>query len=103
MLGTVVALTLNFPAIRDQQKEVTAHAPAAILMASILFAAGSFTGIMRGTGMLAAMAGAVVSVTAIGLVAAPETLLPATIFEVSILVLIAAVSNAVRTMADGPD
>ena len=60
MLGTVVALTLNFPAIRDQQAEVTAHAPAAILMASILFAAGSFTGIMRGTGMLAAMASAVV-------------------------------------------
>lgn len=60
MLGTVVALMLNFPGIREQQAEVTAHAPAAILMASILFAAGAFTGIMRGTGMLDAMAGALV-------------------------------------------
>ena len=60
MLGTVVALMLNFPAIRAQQAEVTAHAPAAILMASILFAAGAFTGIMRGTGMLNAMAAALV-------------------------------------------
>lgn len=60
MLGTIVALTLNFPAIREQQAEIAAHAPAAILMASILFAAGAFTGILRGTGMLDAMAGAVV-------------------------------------------
>ena len=60
MLGTVVALTLNFPKMRDQQDRLAAHAPAAILMASILFAAGAFTGIMRGTGMLAAMAGAAV-------------------------------------------
>ena len=60
MLGTVAALMLNFPGIRAQQAEVTAHAPAAILMASILFAAGAFTGIMRSTGMLDAMAGALV-------------------------------------------
>lgn len=61
MLGTIVALTLNFPSIREQQAEITAHAPAAILMASILFAAGAFTGIMRGTGMLNAIADAAVN------------------------------------------
>ena len=60
MLGTVVALTLNFPSLKSQQARLAAHAPAAILMASILFAAGSFTGIMKGTGMLNAMAAAVV-------------------------------------------
>ena len=60
MLGTVVALTLNFPSLKAQQARLAAHAPAAILMASILFAAGSFTGIMKGTGMLNAMAAAVV-------------------------------------------
>ena len=60
MLGTVVALTLNFPSLKSQQARLAGHAPAAILMASILFAAGSFTGIMKGTGMLNAMAGAVV-------------------------------------------
>ncbi|MFP5228214.1 MAG: CitMHS family transporter [Acidobacteriota bacterium] len=61
MLGTIVALMLNFPDIRDQQKELTAHAPAAILMASILFAAGAFTGILHGTGMLEAISRALVN------------------------------------------
>jgi CitMHS family citrate-Mg2+:H+ or citrate-Ca2+:H+ symporter len=56
MLGTVVAITLNFPQLKAQQATIAAHAPAAILMASILFAAGAFTGIMKGTGMLTAMA-----------------------------------------------
>ncbi len=60
MLGTVIAMTLNFPHLKDQQRVLAAHAPAAILMASILFAAGAFTGIMKGTGMVNAMAGAVV-------------------------------------------
>jgi citrate-Mg2+:H+ or citrate-Ca2+:H+ symporter, CitMHS family len=60
MLGTVIALMLNFPHPRTQQSRLAAHAPAAIFMASILLAAGAFTGIMKGTGMLNAMAGAVV-------------------------------------------
>ncbi|MGC2615460.1 MAG: citrate:proton symporter [Terracidiphilus sp.] len=60
MLGTVIALSLNFPSLKAQQERIIAHAPAAILMASILFAAGAFTGIMKGTGMVNAMASAVV-------------------------------------------
>jgi citrate-Mg2+:H+ or citrate-Ca2+:H+ symporter, CitMHS family len=67
MIGTVVALTLNFPQLQSQQAVLMSHAPAAILMASILFAAGSFTGIMKGTGMLMAMAnGAVHTLPASG-------------------------------------
>lgn len=67
MIGTVVALTLNFPQPQSQQAVLMAHAPAAILMASILFGAGSFTGIMKGTGMLMAMAnGAVHALPASG-------------------------------------
>ncbi|UWZ83920.1 citrate:proton symporter [Occallatibacter riparius] len=56
MLGTIIALTVNFRDLKSQQERITAHAPAAILMASILFAAGAFTGIMKGTGMINAMA-----------------------------------------------
>jgi CitMHS family citrate-Mg2+:H+ or citrate-Ca2+:H+ symporter len=56
MLGTVIALMVNFRDLKSQQERITAHAPAAILMASILFAAGAFTGIMKGTGMVNAMA-----------------------------------------------
>ena len=37
-----------------------AHARAAVMMAAILLAAGAFTGIMKGSGMLTAMAGAAV-------------------------------------------
>jgi CitMHS family citrate-Mg2+:H+ or citrate-Ca2+:H+ symporter len=61
MLGTVIALSLNFPSLKGQQERIIAHAPAAILMASILFAAGAFTGIMKGTGMVNAMASVVVA------------------------------------------
>ena len=60
MLGTVIALLVNFPNLKEQQERLAAHAPTALLMASILFAAGSFTGIMKGTGMLNAMAAAAV-------------------------------------------
>jgi citrate-Mg2+:H+ or citrate-Ca2+:H+ symporter, CitMHS family len=61
MVGTIVALTTNFPALKAQQDRIAAHAPAALLMASILFAAGAFTGIMKGTGMVNAMAASVVA------------------------------------------
>ncbi|MCF1503695.1 citrate:proton symporter [Afifella sp. H1R] len=56
MIGTVIALVINYPKVDDQKARVDAHAKAALMMATILFAAGSFTGIMRGTGMLTAMA-----------------------------------------------
>ena len=56
MLGTAAALMINYPAVDAQRARVDAHAKAAILMASILLAAGVFTGIMQGTGMLKAMA-----------------------------------------------
>jgi len=56
MIGIVLALLLNYPNVAEQRARVDAHAKAALMMASILFAAGAFTGIMKGTGMLAAMA-----------------------------------------------
>jgi CitMHS family citrate-Mg2+:H+ or citrate-Ca2+:H+ symporter len=56
MVGTCIALMINYPNVDMQRKRVDAHARAAILMASILLAAGIFTGIMQGSGMLKAMA-----------------------------------------------
>ncbi len=56
MLGTALALVINYPQVDAQRQRIDAHAKAAILMASILLAAGVFTGIMQGTGMLKAMA-----------------------------------------------
>lgn len=56
MCGTAAALVLNYPGAAAQQKRVEAHAKAAILMTSILFAAGTFIGIMTGSGMIKAIA-----------------------------------------------
>lgn len=56
MLGTVAALCLNYPRVDQQRERIDAHAKTALTMASILLAAGVFTGIMQGTGMLKAMA-----------------------------------------------
>jgi CitMHS family citrate-Mg2+:H+ or citrate-Ca2+:H+ symporter len=56
MAGTAVALVVNYPDPARQRERVDAHARAALMMASILMAAGVFTGILRGTGMLTAMA-----------------------------------------------
>jgi CitMHS family citrate-Mg2+:H+ or citrate-Ca2+:H+ symporter len=56
MLGTVLALLLNYPDPKSQRERVDAHAKAALMMASVLLAAGAFTGIMKESGMLAAMA-----------------------------------------------
>ena len=59
MIAFALALLLNFPQVEEQKKRIDAHAKEAMLMASILFAAGCFTGILKGSGMMEAMAGTV--------------------------------------------
>jgi len=56
-----VALIVNYPNPKDQSARINAHAKNALLMASVLFAAGVFTGIMKESGMLSAMATTVAS------------------------------------------
>lgn len=60
MVAFVIAISLNYPDLKEQAERVNAHAKAAMLMASILFAAGSFTGILKGSGMIDAMAASAV-------------------------------------------
>ena len=61
MAATALALLVNYPDPARQRERVDAHARASLMMASILMAAGVFTGILRGTGMLTAMAQAAAS------------------------------------------
>ena len=61
MVGAVLALTMNYPSLNMQRERIEAHARAALVMAAVLFAAGVFTGIVQESGMLAAMAKAVVT------------------------------------------
>ena len=56
MIGTALALLINYPDAGAQRLRVEAHAKTGLMMASILLAAGVFTGIMQGSGMLTAMA-----------------------------------------------
>jgi CitMHS family citrate-Mg2+:H+ or citrate-Ca2+:H+ symporter len=60
MLATVLALMINYPEVKAQRERINAHAEASLTMAAILLAAGAFTGIMKESGMLAAMAQAAV-------------------------------------------
>lgn len=62
MLGTVIALMVNYPNLKDQASRIDSHAKASLLMASILLAAGVFTGIMTESGMIAEMARAMANV-----------------------------------------
>jgi len=56
MIGTALALAINYPDAAQQRQRVENHSRAALLMASVLIAAGAFTGILNGTGMITAMA-----------------------------------------------
>lgn len=62
MIATAIALLVNYPDKKMQSERVDAHAKSALMMASMLFAAGSFIGIMQNSGMLTAMAEAIVKV-----------------------------------------
>ena len=67
MIAFILALTINYPRVSEQAERINAHAKAAMLMASILFAAGCFTGILKGTGMISAMSHAAVTYIPLGL------------------------------------
>lgn len=56
MIACCIALTINYRKPSEQAARINAHAKSALMMASILFAAGAFTGIMSESGMLKAMA-----------------------------------------------
>jgi len=60
MIGTALVLTINYADPATQRARIDAHATAALTMAATLLAAGAFTGIMKESGMLTAMAHAAV-------------------------------------------
>jgi CitMHS family citrate-Mg2+:H+ or citrate-Ca2+:H+ symporter len=75
MIAAVIALIVNYPSPQDQAARIDAHAPAALMLASVLFAAGAFTSIMTGTGMLTAMASAGANLIPAGIAAHMPVLL----------------------------
>ena len=55
MAGFALAAVINYPRVDDLRARIAAHAPNAIAMVALIFAAGVFTGILAGTGMVEAM------------------------------------------------
>ncbi|WP_332631636.1 CitMHS family transporter [Halalkalibacter flavus] len=62
MVAFAVALLINYPKPDDQQEQVRSQALGMVTVVSIIFAAGIFTGILGGTGMIEAMALAMVNI-----------------------------------------
>ena len=62
MIALAISLPVNVKALKEQNAKLKNYGVAAMSMVVTLFAAGIFTGVLSGTGMLNAMASAVVTV-----------------------------------------
>ena len=67
MLAFAVAAWLNYPQVEEQRVRVAAHAPNALAVAGLIFAAGIFTGVLGGTGMLDAMSATALNIVPDGM------------------------------------
>lgn len=57
-----LALAVNYPNLKLQDKLIKKHAPAALMISATLFSAGAMVGIFDATGMLTAMANAIMGI-----------------------------------------
>lgn len=62
MVAFALALVMNYPNPKEQQERITEQATGMVTVVSIIFAAGIFTGVLSGTGMIEAMANTLVSI-----------------------------------------
>lgn len=62
LVALCVALAINYPDLKLQDKLVKKHAPAALIISATLFSAGAMVGIFDGTGMLTAMAETIIAI-----------------------------------------
>lgn len=61
MFAFCIAIVVNYPDVKLQRELIDSHAKEALMMASVLFAAGAFTGIMKGSTMITAMSETIVN------------------------------------------
>ena len=67
MVGSALALIVNFPKVKEQQERMLAHAKSALQVSGVVFAAGIFMGILTGTKMTDAMATFLIGIVPTGL------------------------------------
>ena len=62
MIAFAIALIINYPDLAEQRRRVAQHAGNVLSVVSLIFAAGIFTGILSGTGMVEAMSRSLLAV-----------------------------------------
>ena len=62
MIAAAIALVVNFPNHHDQSERIKAHASSIVAVVAMVFAAAVLVGVLEGTGMVTAMAEAIVAV-----------------------------------------
>ncbi len=62
MIAFAIALIINYPNLAEQRRRVAQHAGNVLSVVSLIFAAGIFTGILSGTGMVEAMSRSLLAV-----------------------------------------
>ena len=62
LVGTVLALLINYPNIKEQGVRISSNAGNAVQVVILVFAAGVFMGLFDGTGMAGAIAGSLTTV-----------------------------------------
>lgn len=60
MVAFAIAMTVNFPKLKDQKARIAEHSASAVAVVSVIFSAGVFTGILSGTKMTDAIAQSIV-------------------------------------------
>ncbi|MCI0141150.1 CitMHS family transporter [Arthrobacter bambusae] len=55
MVGSAIALLVNFPKVKEQGAQPVAHAPSIVAVVSMVMAAAVLTGVLNGTGMVKEM------------------------------------------------
>ncbi|WP_437772995.1 CitMHS family transporter [Arthrobacter sp. KNU40] len=55
MVGSAIALLVNFPKVKEQGAQLVAHAPSIVAVVSMVMAAAVLTGVLNGTGMVKEM------------------------------------------------
>ncbi|MBX4164000.1 CitMHS family transporter [Priestia megaterium] len=62
-IAFAIALFVNFPHPKEQQERILSHANSFVMVSTLVFAAGIFTGVFTETKMMHAMANTIVSLT----------------------------------------
>ena len=62
MIAFSIAMIINYPCLQQQKDRISAHAGNVLAVVGLIFAAGIFTGILTGTGMVDAMSKSLLAV-----------------------------------------